>query len=110
MGKNKMKNKLPEIKFSHRYKKMPLGVDTFCESIVLDIEVTHFDGLTLDFIKYDTEYDGGFYELPKTKLLVIQILTEGIRWTTVRRWTPKKEKWYKSLIGKEVKIIILKDK
>lgn len=74
---------------------------TFCESFVFNVEVTHFNKLPIDFIKYDTEYgDGLYYELPKTKLLVIGIFTEGIRWTS------EKEKYYKSLIGKEVRIKI----
>lgn len=98
--------RIPVIIFSHHYKKMPAGVATFCESFVCGIEVTHYNDLTPDFIKQDTEYEGGFYPLPKGKLLVITIFTEGVKWTTVRRWTEKKEKYYIGLLGKEVHIII----
>lgn len=102
--------RIPVIKFSHRYKKMPAGVTTFCESFVCNVEVKHYTDLTPEFIKQDTEYDGGFYELPKAKLLIITIFTEGVKWTTVRRWTEDKEKYYRGLLGKEVHINIEEDK
>lgn len=98
--------RIPEIKFSHFYKKMPAGVTTFCESFVCGVEVKHYNNLTPDFIKQDTEYEGGFYQLPKANLLIITIFTEGVKWTTVRRWTEEKEKYYRGILGKEVKIII----
>ena len=106
--------KILEIKFSHRYKKMPADVELY-ESFVRSVEIKHYNDLTSEFIKYDTEYDGGFYPLPKTKLLIVVIWSgrkiseterEATEWTTVRRWTLEKERWYKSLIDKEVNIII----
>jgi hypothetical protein len=34
------------------------------------------------------------------------IADDGRTWTTIRRWTPQKEKYYRSIIGEEVKIEI----
>lgn len=108
IDENKIRiNKMNIIKFSHRYKKMPAGVE-HCESFVCDVQVQHYCTLPEAFIKYDTEFDGGFYKLPNTKLLIITIITDNEKWTTVRRYTSEKEKWYRSLIGKNVKIIISK--
>jgi hypothetical protein len=97
------------IKFSHKYKKMPEHV-AYLQTYITDVEITRYSDLTEEFIKSDTEYAGGYYELPKAKLLIIKLWTEtingGHKWQTIRRWTPEKETYYKSLKGQEVKIEI----
>jgi len=92
------------IKFSHRYKKMPVVLSpTFLKGIRL----THYNDLTPEFIELDTAIEGGGnYPLPKTKLMILDLWTEGDYWHTVRRWTPEKEKYYRGLVGSEVKIVI----
>lgn len=92
------------IKFSHRYKKMPVVLSpTFLKGV----RIKHYNDLTEEFIKLDTEtVDGKFYNLPKTKLLILDLWTEGDYWHTVRRWTPQKEEYYRGLVGQEVRIVI----
>lgn len=96
-----------QIKFSHRYVKMPPKLTpTYIERI----EVTHYDNLTPEFIEQDTRtISGSHYELPKEKLIIIWLYTAadaGYKWQTIRRWTEEKEKYYKSLIGQQVSIKI----
>jgi hypothetical protein len=97
-----MKN--PVIKFSHRYKKMP---PYFKSTYISDVEKKNYMDLTEEFIKSDTEIaGGGFYELPLGELLIIKLYTDGHEWQTIRSWNPEKEKYYRSIIGKEVEIKI----
>jgi len=98
-----------KIKFSHRYYKMPVCVKN---TYLLEVLTADRKDLILGFIIYDTEYPKGHYELPKGKLLVLLLLTpikagkENYLWTTIRRWTPEKEKYYKSLRGSQVEVVI----
>ena len=93
------------IKFSHYYKKMPAVLSP---TYLKGVRLKHYNDLTEDFIREDTEtVDGSFYDLPKTHLLILDLWTEGKYWTTVRRWTPEKEKYYRSLVGKEVRIEVV---
>jgi hypothetical protein len=40
-------------------------------------------------------------------VIVLFLIADDRRtWTTIRRWTPQKEKYYRSIIGEEVKIEI----
>jgi hypothetical protein len=99
------------IKFSHVYKKMPEHV-TYLQTYVTEVLATHYDDLSEEFIRLDTEYAGGYYDLPKTKLLIIELWSDtingGHRWQTVRPWTKQKEEYYRSLRGQQVKIEIKK--
>jgi hypothetical protein len=70
------------------------------------------------FTKWDTlidnkewEYPAGvlnrksmFYPLPKGKVIVLLLITYKYVWTTIRRYIPYKEKYYRSLVGQDVKI------
>ena len=95
------------ITFSHRYDKMPtnaaLSHSTTYLSLVL---VVQREELSERFVAYDTAYDGGNYPLPKGKLLLLCLVTANLLWTTVRRWTPRKEAYYRSLVGQPVRIEI----
>lgn len=95
------------IKFSHRYMKMK---DGFEQSTLLDVLPVKLEDLSIRFLEYDTVYidENGnheHYPLP-TKgdymILVLQNHTidyNGVMWTTIRRRTPEKEKYYRNLIG-----------
>lgn len=92
------------IKFSHRYKKMPKVLEP---TFITEIRKVHFNDLTPEFIKADTEtVNGDFYTLPPIMLIIIELWTNGIKWQTIRPWNEEKEKYYKSLRGQEVKIEI----
>lgn len=98
---------MPEIKFSHKYLKMPKELEDF-NTYLIQIFVIDYKELSESFIEYDTTYADSSsmaqYELPKTKLLVLLLLTSDHLWTTVRRWTPRKEQYYRGLIGQEIQI------
>ena len=98
-----------KISFSHCYLKFPESrVATLLQVFVVD-----FKDLTEAFKKYDTEYwkqaSGESpttlerYPLPEGKLLVLLLQAEKL-FTTIRRWTPQKEKYYKSQEGLQFKI------
>jgi hypothetical protein len=112
MKSTRMSLQLPVIKFSHSYKKMPKGV-LYKSTYIKDIAVIDYKDLTEAQIKEDTEtISGEFYQLPKTKLIWIKLWTTDIEhggkeWGTMRRYTPQKFDYYQSLIGKEVKILIV---
>jgi len=108
------------IKFSHIYYKMPLTIEHY-KTIVLDVFVTDLDKLPSEFLKYDTAYWNEkklrteHYKFNFKKAIVIvlfstykyPIYTDRRIWTTIRRWTEQKERYYKELIGKEVMIRIV---
>jgi len=72
-----------------------------------------------EFLNYDTAYNdgenkGGHYKLDFKEGLVITIFCASFPgepeeaetlFTTVRRWTPEKEAYYKPLIGKEIRLV-----
>lgn len=104
-----------ELKFDHRYAKMPENVSKTC---LLEVIQTHTDNLSNVFKVYNTEYDVGYYVLPDDDLLLLILISyeENISggfnesvWTTLRRYTPEKEKMYKSNIGNEIGINIIQD-
>jgi hypothetical protein len=93
-----------KIKFSHRYLKMP---KTFENTSLIDVWVKNIADISPSFLAYDTTYEGGRYPLPKTGVFMILLLcTHTTLWTTIRSWSPDKEEFYRSLIGKEVGVTI----
>lgn len=98
------------IRFSHRYEKMPAYL---YHTKLMQVFVSDSAALSPLLINYDTIYlDHGIYrhyELPKGKVLVLVLITghTGTVWTTIRRWTPKKEAYYTGLTGQEVTIAIM---
>lgn len=96
------------IKFSHKYIKMPANTEN---TRLCEVFKTHSKDLSGGFETYDTEYADGFYKLPKGSVLVLLLLTDYGQttermWTTVRRWTPDKETYYRGLRGQQVEIEI----
>ena len=101
---------LPTIKFSHRYLKMPHGVE-YLDTWLVKLRVIDFSELTQEQIEQDTAIvGGGNYELPKGKLLWLGLYSDALpepkAWQTIRRWTPEKEAYYRGLLGKQVSIKI----
>ena len=73
------------------------------------MQVFKIDGkdLSQNFIDYDTHIEpSGFYELPKGLVLVLLFAESETVFTTIRRWTPQKEKYYRSMMGNEFEIEI----
>ncbi len=101
---------MKQIKFSFEYFK--LGKLQHRDWVML-MQVFTCDkkDLSKNFIEYDThEKNGDYYPLPEGKLLVllffgIEKITPKI-FTTIRRWTPEKEKYYHTSMGETFEIII----
>ena len=103
---------MDKIKFSHKYAKMP---DDTSNTRLLEVLKTDYKELSPAFTVYDTEWNNGYYELPRTDLIVLILISyipnaigshNEHLWTTIRRWTQEKERYYKSIRGKAVEIII----
>ena len=94
-----------KIKFSHEYAKMPEG---FERSTLMEVLIADRSDLCPEFIEYDTAIiAAGNYPLPRGKLLVLLLQTDTTLelWTTIRRWTAEKEKYYRSLRGEFVECV-----
>ena len=82
----------------------------FTNTILLAVFVDDVNNLGELFVKYDTLYiEKGvplFYPLPKGKVLVLVLITQSVIWTTIRRWLPYKETYYRSIVGQDVDIVI----
>lgn len=97
-----------KIKFSHKYYKFPAAYE---KSRVAQIIVMDEKEISQPFRDYDTEFitnhisARSYYPLPKGKLILVLLIANsglGWLWTTIRRWTPEKEKYYKSIVGEIV--------
>lgn len=100
------------IKFSHLYKKMPQGVE-LCDTWLKDIALIDYSELTPEEIEQDTAIvGGGNYPLPHMRLIWLKLWTdcfpEPKEWGTMRPYNQGKFDYYKSLIGQQVKIEIVK--
>lgn len=113
-----MSEGIPKIKFSHWYEKLNHIYNTNCkhkECVLLAIFKTHRKDLHEQFVRYDTEFwdelSMKHYELPKTDLLVLLFVSNVNGYslfTTTRKWTPQKEQYYKSKVGKLFEVEITK--
>lgn len=109
---------MKKIKFSHDYLKIP----EYIKNLLNDLKGTEFVSVTLlevfvvdkisePLIEYDTVYQdpktGRFemYKLPKGKVLVLLFEKDFNVFTTIRRWTPEKEKYYKEGIGESFELV-----
>lgn len=103
------------IKFSHHYPKL----HSQTSARLLDVIIKTKNELSGYFINYDTKYiepEGCFpavekyYELPTGKLLVLVFIGDKlIPFTTVRRWIPKKEEYYRNAIGQTFQIQFIEE-
>jgi homospermidine synthase len=80
------------------------------KTVLLDVLVADRSELSAAFVDWDTAHNSlgklGNYKLPKGKVFILLLLTGGKLWTTIRRWTPQKEKYYRFLIGQDFQIEI----
>lgn len=98
---------MKSIKFSHEYIKMP---DEVKESMLIEVLNVELSELSKEFLNYDTEAtDGSTYKLPESGAYLLLLLYDQTNcelWTTLRRYTPEKEKYYRGEIGNLFKIEI----
>jgi hypothetical protein len=88
------------IKFSHRYPKLH-GQKS---ARLLCVELRNRAELNEEFVEYDTVYENDpatdHYCLTNGRYMVLVFLgNKLIPFTTVRRWTAEKERYYKNAIG-----------
>ena len=107
------------IKFSHRYLKLELdrvNLPLTLTASLLEVLNVNLENLSAYFLTYDTMFYKGeghmdLYDLPKKGkyLLLIFEKNESFErsiFTTLRRETPEKEKYYRDSIGESFKVII----
>ena len=89
-------NRIPPLKFSHDYMKLPLdwnGTQAVLMQITNKVDMDELKLSNPAFIKYDTKFRGeeGSYELDfKWGMILFPIhLNTGLPFTTIRRWTPR---------------------
>ena len=89
------------ITFSHAYHKLKnADGDTISTAQLLSVCPVQLETLSDPFLAYDT--DDGRFQLPKQgAFLMLMFLKPGDRdlFTTLRRSTPNKEAYYRSMIG-----------
>jgi hypothetical protein len=94
------------IKFSHNYNKLYNSAHSIKLLEVININI---ENLSKEFLEYDT--DNGKYKLPEKGKFMILIFKKNMTdiFTTIRRWTSEKEKYYHDAIGKWFSVIIEKE-
>jgi hypothetical protein len=106
-----------KIKFSHKYaKNVHVGKRT---TYLIGVSKCNISALPKEFIHWDTLYVDNRkicnYKLPEKGIFMVLTLCTPASianknlypfqiWTTIRRWTPSKEKYYEKEIGKQVEI------
>lgn len=101
----------PKIKFSHEYYKLPTSKCAtliICKEIDLESQTEHFKNYDTAFGSEPELYEPLHYPLPKkgNYLLLAFISDTGAFFTTLRRATPQKTKYYESLVGREFEVVI----
>ena len=115
-----MDEKPVEIKFSHVYEKMP---DEAGRNKTYLMAVLQFwnEQVCEKFFEWDTRIVAGasaqsHYTLPQGRELFLLLGTENdehngfVLWATCRSFDVDKEKYYRSHLGEEVKIVITEEK
>ena len=111
---------MPQINFGYEYDKLKEyrvidtetgDMDLFIaqDAYLIGVFPVKLEKLHKSFIAYDTDY--GIYKLPKKgkALMLLFQKNDYDCFTTLRRETPQKLKYYKSLTGQKFDIIITKD-
>ena len=94
-----------KIKFSHKYEKLIMSTGLVAPTAML-IQVlnVYLEELSIQFIAYDTD---GVYQLPvQGEYLLLIIEKFGGIFTTLRRFTPNKNEYYRSKVGEYFEVII----
>ncbi|MDZ4726541.1 MAG: hypothetical protein SH817_10305 [Leptospira sp.] len=93
-----------QIKFSNYYLKFgTLGKSIPKFSALIEVLVVNLEDLSESFIDYDTRFIGGTFKLPKKGkylLLIFQNSPFHALFTTLRKWTKRKEDFYKKRRGR----------
>jgi hypothetical protein len=95
---------MSQIKFSHHYVKLN-KIDTSRPVMLVHLFLTNTSALSDEFLEYDTVYWEGMekkhYPLEKGMPILFLLFVDfnGTLFSTVRRNTPEKEKYYISKIG-----------
>lgn len=104
---------MDRIKFSHDYLKFGSNILPF-RAMLLDAWVIKRSELHSQFVVYDTAYFDhtapkgiNYYELPNCELIILFFavrdgksnIMDGFKFTTLRRYTPKKFEYYKKQVG-----------
>ena len=104
---------MPSIKFSHKYNKLGTTLDNIVSiATLIEVVVVELSNLSKQFIAYDAE---GKFPLPSSGAYMMLLFKKPGRidsdttdlFTTMRRYTFEKEKFYRENIGQvfDVKII-----
>jgi len=97
---------MPKIKFLHDYWKLH-NIAKRTPVILLQVFVVDKKDLSPDFVEYDTAiHPEGHYKLPNGKLIVLLFYQGMVLFTTIRRWTPEKERYYTSQMGETFEVVI----
>ncbi len=103
-----MSEKTRTICFSKSYLKLPEDANGRT-ALLLDVHNILLEYQEPAFLEYDTRArDGTKYELPEKGaflLLIFELVNGGI-FTTMRRWTPKKDKYYRSMRGLGFEVVV----
>jgi hypothetical protein len=94
---------MKKIKFAHKYDKMLNVPDINAEmpkmATLMEVFKVKSEELHPRFIEYDTMYITknhiNYYKLPSGNVLILLLRSGDMIWTTIRRWTPKKEEYYR---------------
>ena len=101
-----------KIKFSHTYVKcISCNNQPVREALLVDVHIVELADLSPSFLEYDTvTINGDHYPLPKRGKYMMLIFAKpqlGLGsnlFTTLRRWTQEKERYYRSGIGSLVEV------
>lgn len=96
------------IKFSHTYQKLKHHEKITNSSMLLEVLEVELSNLSFEFLLYDTD---GIYELPKKgKYLMLIFMKDNSNiFTTLRRYTPQKEKYYRESRGENFNVEIVQE-
>jgi hypothetical protein len=97
------------IKFSHVYQKLLYHNQVIRRARLVEVLNVKLEQLSGPFIDYDT--DDGMFKLPeKGQYLLLMFVAQGnYLFTTIRRWTPPKEAYYRKCINDVFEIEVPED-
>jgi len=108
---------MKKIRFSHLYLKFKHScIDAEVppsSAVLLEVFVADTSKLHDSFIMYDTAYEENgllqYYELPKGKVIVLLFKSGGLVFTTIRRFSREKYRYYLDSRGEMFEIVVEDD-
>lgn len=98
-----------ELKFAYKLFNLRgiIKKNTGHKAVLLQVFKVRIDQLSSEFIKYLTEYEGGFWQVGRILILLVcrEKKTDRV-FITVRRFTDKSFDFYSKTIGQEYNVII----